>query len=596
MSQVTGRINLSARAFPFVSQNWGRTVIVSSSADTNFNRQVQASTDVDHDVGVPQAYYMHNIMPHAQGYQSIGYDQIIAASATTGELFENIQQLRDDLGNFALLGICANGDWFVWRSAVLGWTIVGKFPAFAQYQVYTAYVNGTTYIYQKGHAPQHYSWTGDGGLDTDAFTAIDYTSIVGICTSFGYLIAWSDVTPVADFNVSTIAGNAVFTANNPSQLPIPRVGDNLVSLNLTGGSGNVLAVGTNSDGTLVNFTLDTAAVNTTTSSILTRTAAPGAVYWSSTIDPLDFVPSLLTGAGGGEVQAALGAITFCVSHTKGFIVYTTQNSVGGTYSGNARYPFDFQAIVGSGGISDYNLITQEGDTGNHYAYTTNGLQLVSMGAATTTLTDLTDFISGKLFEDFDQNTAVFTVTKLLSTMVKKICIVASRYLVMSYGITSLTHAIVYDLITTRYGKLKQNHVACFEVPPAVVGVITDLPRQSIGLLQQDGTCLSVSFDVLDTSSNGCLVIGKFQYVRARNLILDEVVIEDVYDNTEFTLRIMTSLYGKTITSVVAPVLGFTSGQQNKYLCRQEGQNHSLLLTGQFHIESGLLVFNVGGKR
>lgn len=583
MSQVTGRINLSARTFPFVSQNWGRTIMVPQSVDNNFNRQVQATTDSDHDVGIPQAYYMHNCMPHAQGFQSVGYTQIVNA-AGGGELtFKYVRALKDNIGNYALLGICGDGKWYV-RETSGNWvlTYTSANPA---NPVYTAYINGITYTYQKGVGLQIYSWI-THSFTGAAFLGIDQTIVDGITTSFGYMIAWAGVNNgYAIPAVASIGSNKVGAV-----IGFARVGDLVTSPFFPAGT-QITAVDF-----LNNFIYLSTVSTANGSTVLTKQPSPGAIYWSSTINELDFVPSLITGAGGGEVQGATGLITLVMPHTSGFVVYTTSNAVGAAYSGNSRYPFNFNAIVGSGGVADFSLVTQEGDTGNHYAYTTNGLQLISIGSATTNLTDVTDFISGKLFEDFDDVTKTFSLTRLNSTMVKKVTIISARYLVLSYGISSLTHALVYDLITQRYGKLKEAHVFCFEVAPNVTNVITDLPRQAIGLLQNDGTCTIVDFDVYNPLSNGTLILGKYQYVRARNLILDRFWLENIYNPATFACTILTSLDGKTISSLDVPSLELNAGAQSNYTARSEGQNLSLLLQGQFHIESGVLVFNVGGKR
>lgn len=582
MAQVKGRINLDARTFPFVSQNWGRTVIVPTSSDNNFNRQVQASTDTDHDIGIPQAYYMHNVMPHAQGFQSIGYTALVAA-AVTETTFKYVRELKDNLGNYALLGICDDGKWYVRETSGV-WTLASTSSS-PTLPVYTAYINGITYVYQKNTGLQIYSWI-THTFTGAAFLGIDATVIDGITASFGYMVAWSGIAGGYSIPVTATTGS-----NQVSGIVgFARVGDVITSaffpvntqITATDPLGNLIYLSNNSTGT-----------GATT---LVKAASPGAVYWSSTIDELDFVPSLITGAGGGQVQGAQGIVTLCLPHTSGFIVYTTKNVVGASYSGNIRYPFNFNTIVGAGGISDFSLVTQEGDTGNHYAYTTNGLQLVSIGSATTNLTDVTDFISGKLFEDFDDTAKTFSLVHLSNTMVKKLTIVSARYLVISYGILSLTHALVYDLITQRFGKLRTSHVFCFEVAPAVTNVITDLPRQAIGLLQSDGTCNSVDFDVYSPASNGTLILGKYQYVRARNLILDQFWLENIYDPTNFTCMIMTSLDGKVVSSLDIPILVNNAGAQSEYAARSEGQNISLLLQGQFHIESGVLAFNLGGKR
>jgi hypothetical protein len=589
MSQITSRINLSARTFPLVAQNWGRTVMVSQSPDNNFNRQVQSTQDSDHDVGIPQVYYCHNVMPHAQGFQSVGYETILNAAATVpNTTFSYILDLQDDFGRFALLAICTDGSWYTWESSLLGWQLqfVSTAPTA---RVYATYISGITYVLQKNYKLCTYNWT-THGFDNQVFTALDISAVDGITSSFGYMIAWNGTNPGYTFAVTSTSGSADLSAITIGTI-IPRAGDAVTIANFPAGTTISSVNYTTGVVTLSNVATATGATS------LVKATSPGAVYWSSTISELDFTPSLITGSGGGEIQAADGPITFCLPHTKGFIVYTTDNAVGGTYSGNAQYPFDFQAIVGSGGISNFDQITQEGDTGNHYAYTTNGMQLISMGSATTTLTDVTDFISGKLFEDFDDINKIFTLTRLSATLVKKICIVSSRYLIISYGILSLTHALVYDLITQRFGKLKVNHVNVFEVSPQIVSsTITDLPRQSIGLLQANGTCVSVSFDVLNPASNGTLILGKYQYVRARTLILDEIFIENVYNEVTFNLNVMTSLDGKTYSSIRAPYLANSAGGQSQYKCREEGINHSLLLQGQFHIESGVLSYSIGGKR
>lgn len=588
MAQVTGRINLSARAFPLVAQNWGRTVIVSSSVDNNFNRQVQSTEDVDHDVGVPQAYYMHNVMPHAQGFQSVGYGQIIGASPDGHTDWLYVRELHDDLGNYALLGIGSDGVWYIWEPAFPTW--IAQFASAAPTKiVYVADINGVSYCFQQGQGLYYYSWT-THSFQTTFFTGLNAALVIGITSAFGYMIAWTAVSPIYTLGATTITGNVIATITSGS-VASAQVGDIIVSANFPAG-------------TLINhidpvtpaLTLSAAATATSATTIVKATASPGGVFWSSTLSELDFTPSLITGAGGGEVQGATGTISFCLPQTKGFVVYTNKNAIGATYTGNARYPFDFQVIVGAGGITDYSLVTLEGNSGNHYAYTTSGLQLVSMGAAQNVLPEITDFISGKLFEDFNDTTQTFSLTTLTQTMVKQLRIVSNRYLLISYGIAGLTHSLVYDVITQRFGKLKIPHVYIFEVAPQVTGVITDLPRQNIGILQANGLCQVVDFDVHAANSNGTLILGKYQYVRARNLILDQLEIENIYSQSLFALTIMTSLDGKSFSSLDTPYLTVNSGGQAQYNCRSEGQNLSLLLQGQFHLESGILSFNLGGKR
>ncbi len=52
-----------------------------------------------------------------------------------------------------------------------------------------------------------------------------------------------------------------------------------------------------------------------------------AIAWSSTIDPTDFVPSQVTGAGGGQVAGLAGAIIFATSNNLGILIYTAAKVV-----------------------------------------------------------------------------------------------------------------------------------------------------------------------------------------------------------------------------------------------------------------------------
>jgi len=78
------------------------------------------------------------------------------------------------------------------------------------------------------------------------------------------------------------------------------------------------------------------------------------------------------------------------------------------------------------------------------------------------LPEITDFLAGKVFEDFDEVTKELSLTELTATMKKKTKFISSRYLIVSYGITEFTHALIYDIALERLGKLKIAHVDCFE--------------------------------------------------------------------------------------------------------------------------------------
>jgi len=520
VSQVVYRANLSAKSFPFISRNWGRTIVV-PQYDNTFNRQVTSQEDTDKDAGIPQIYYCHNVMPNQQGLQSIGYTEIIPAFG--GSLFTQIFLLRDGDGNRAYLGVASDGGFYILIGTT--WTLKATYIAGALVTV--AYVGGKSYIYVAGSGCYFYqfdiatlnpvtltSLPVTGYLNTSVTPNVYVYPIDGISYAAGYMIAWSQ----------------------------------------------------------------------------------NAVYWSSSLDggQTDFTPSLVTGAGGGPVESARGIITACVAHSLGFIVYTENNCIASLYTANSRYPFQFREIVASGGLSSITLVSYDANTSNQYAYTTSGLQTVSSNQTQTFLPEVTDFVSGQLFEDYDESTDTFSYSTLTDTLKKQINMVSDRYLVVSYGITSLTHALVYDLITKRWGKLKVSHVQCFEYSLTSVAV-KEIPRQSLAFLKADGSVSVVDFSTTSSSTSGVVCLGKYQFVRSRLLQLDSIEIENIPLGGTFSLYDAVALDGKN-TSKITPTLTYTSGLFRRYALRAIGINHSLVLKGAFNLVSLVLTFNIHGKR
>lgn len=323
--------------------------------------------------------------------------------------------------------------------------------------------------------------------------------------------------------------------------------------------------------------------------------AKDAVAWSSLIIPTDFVPSLATGAGGGAVQNAKGDIVACLSHTIGFVVYTSQNAVAAVASGNARFPFNFRELVNSGGLASDNLVAYDANSGNHYAYTTSGVQSVSLQQTQTVFPEVTDFLAGAAFEDFDETTHELTTTYLASTMQKRFAQVSDRYLVISYGSGSFTHALIYDIALKRWGKVKVPHVQCFEYSLLVPEVV-ETPRRSMAFLQNDGTVKVVRLDLDNVTANGVLLLGKFQYMRQRVTQLQTVDLENIpaaavntYVEAKYTLD------GKTLAPAPATLLKL-SGLYRKYGFNSVGVNHSILVQGSFHLVSVVVALNIHGRR
>ena len=328
------------------------------------------------------------------------------------------------------------------------------------------------------------------------------------------------------------------------------------------------------------------------------------VYWSSVLDvdyttnSVDFTPSLLSGAGNIRPEGARGPITIVLAATFGLSVYTTSNIVSAVYSGNSRYPFNFKEVVSSGGCTSADLVAYDANTGNQYAYTTSGLQMVTATATQTVFPEITDFLAGQDFEDFDEVIFKFTQSTLTAPMQKRVASIADRYLIFSYGVSELTHAIVYDMTQKRFGKLKITHIDCFEyeyLDPAQA----DAPRRSIAFLKKDGSISILNPSVTFSSSNGVILLGKFQYVRSRLLSLEALEIQTVHPNQSAQAYDLVSQTGGTVESLVR-YTGYetsVSGQsQRTYRFHKTGVNHSILIVGGFFLSSFVLTFHIHGRR
>jgi hypothetical protein len=518
MAQIPYRANLTAAQFPFLARDWGRSIIV-PGADQNFDRTVVSGADTDKDKGIPQVYYMHNVMPYAQGLQSVGYISVVSGVAGQNNFLKTFPLRDDSAAAYNTFGGISQdlttGAYQLWTIQAGTWVPSG--PQVPNSRLSIAHVNGKTFVYFAGWGCIRYDFPTATWV-TVTLSGLTASAILGITSCAGYVLAWS--------------------------------------LN--------------------------------------------SLYWSSTLpivsDIIDFVPSLITGAGGQSIEQVRGQITFCGPHQLGIMIYSTQNAVMGVASSNALYPFSFRELVASGGVADDSMMAYDSNTNNHYVYTTEGLQIFSTNNSQVTLPEVTDFIAGSTFEDYSSLNHQFSYVDLTgSTMQKKITGISSRYLVVSYGVSSFTHAIVYDYVMKRWGKLKVSHVDCFEYEMQN-SLIREIPKQNMAFLMPTGEIKLLDFEQSVASQDSVMLCGRYQYVRSRNLILDEVVFDSVLPDNTFGITALSCLNGSDISSYEAGYLSESGSKHRRYNFRSEGENISLEITGTFRADSLALKFHPGAKR
>lgn len=341
------------------------------------------------------------------------------------------------------------------------------------------------------------------------------------------------------------------------------------------------------------------------------------VAWSSLVDPTDFTPNISTGASGGNLQEANGAIKSIYSLSSGVLVYCENNIVGGKVTSNVTFPFAWNSLPNSGGIERSDQVSWQQSLAAQYAWTSAGLQKVSAGSCQNYLPELTDFLASKVIEDFNSATNEIVSSTLTTAVSVAVHFIGQRWLVISYGANypDFDYAIVYDQDLKRYGKLKIKHRDCFQWNfPNLYGPITydmmsaisydslatttyddlatgmgteDNVKESFAFLQADGTIKRVVFDLFKNVGEGLMLLGKFQLARNNFIQHNRTEIETVADSSNLQFYIVPSMNGKDMLPAVPGfLLNPTSSKKIKtYQKLVVGKNISLLLKGDFAASS-----------
>jgi hypothetical protein len=248
--------------------------------------------------------------------------------------------------------------------------------------------------------------------------------------------------------------------------------------------------------------------------------------------------------------------------------------------------------------------------------------------------EVDDFLGAQIFEDFSIPNLALTIQYLTAPLLTRLAAIGDRFIVVSYGQNpgTFTHAIVFDLVLGRYGKLRHKHVQFFQYPLPnlyagttyaqlnTVGttydqlleagttyaqlnageVLVPQQKQTLACLANDGTVNVIDFGVLQQPTSGTagvFIIGKFQYVRNNWITHQTTVIESVAPGAKFSAYIFPTLDGKTFQPAFPLVpIGSQAGLSITFGGRVSGQNISHLLIGVFQLTTMVLQHSVGGNR
>lgn len=321
--------------------------------------------------------------------------------------------------------------------------------------------------------------------------------------------------------------------------------------------------------------------------------AGGSIAWSSTTTPTDFTISLVTGAGS-ETPSGATKPRFLKEHPAGFYIYCKESVVFAKYTGNSRYPWKFVPVSNAGGYNSVKQAFGSYFSVNQYGVdNSNKVQLISESSAQLVAPEVSTFLERKKYKDtFDY--AANTFFRVSGTVVAGITFVQDRYVIVSFNYVNSginNYAFIYDILLQRYGVLEVGHAFI----AANTTTVTFIPQN------QDEIPYTWSLDIYDTNAtfNGVLFLGKFQFIRERDLQINDIEIESAqnanYITRNFSLLLFPSLDGKNFSTPITLTPTYT----NELIVantRNTALNHSIMLKGAFDVNTLQLRFRVAGDR
>lgn len=354
------------------------------------------------------------------------------------------------------------------------------------------------------------------------------------------------------------------------------------------------AVGTN---TLTKETL----LGVTESGIRGNLAAKGyhilytddSIYWSSILNPLDFVPSLSTGAGTGKVQDIRGKIQTILPIRDGFIIYAERNAVSATFSGNLQFPWIFKEVEGSAGILSSDHVSYEANLPSHLVWSVDaGFMEISKTKAEPIWPELTDFIRSKVIESFSMAVPSILTTTYSGQINLKLAAINSRYLCVSYYSPTLSNeferAVIYDVALQRWSRITRKHVDIILYSNSILGQNSSF---LFSLVEKNGNIYSVeTIEWQDAASptllsNPAILLGKYGMYEDNFLTLLEASVDSSFPATRvFSLS---SIHNKVITTTteLQALPEENTKETKKYLSFTVGRWFSLLITGPFALSN-----------
>lgn len=561
------KLPLNNASFPFVSTEAPRAVFIPGLDGAGRAPRGFVASEDSADYNLTQIIYGENFMPVGNGVRSVGYSQFIAPTVNTD--FDSIFPLRDSDENYVIYS-----------------------PGKGKNYVYDA----TTSAWTTETIPSIYSLTLDPTCNP-ANSKVTYAYVDGrtfVCFS---RLKSNDPSPV-DMSI------LLWDPSTKTFSPPGTVVQNLFSA--TGGKMNVGEI----DG-----------ISSSSGYLIVWSGIQMAWAFAQSSGDFNYETTIsgeISGSGSVVPPDVKGPITAVIQVAGGFIAFTSRNAQGAQYNPNSlSIPWVFREIPDAGGVESYEQVTVEGNLGAVIAYTTAGMQKVSLNSSELIYPDLSDFISSRQIERY--NSTAHTLSQDATTLdfYVKVAAVGDRYVVLSYGTYPgvYSFALVYDAGVKRWGKLRIVHRDCFYYNYGVVtGDITysmlgdvdydAFVSTSYGATTQQSNAFTAaphglaflletgevqiadwSKQIRDTQDAGVLVIGRVQLTRARNVQLNRAEVEGLSSGSVY---IAPSYDGRTLATPQS-MITISSVNEFKILGTMiDTKNFNLIVEGTFDMSTIIL--------
>ena len=558
------KLALNAATFPLLSTHASRSVCIPQLDGVARTPRTFMGSDENIDYNIPQIIYCENVLPTREGIKSVGYQQVI--SPTVNNDFDSVFPLRDADENTVLYSP-SRGKNYIYDDVAGAWS-TEDIPTIWGLTLAAGSVpadSKVTYAYVDGKTFVCYS-------RLKSTTSVDMS-----------IMQWDSATK------SLIPATPIIT-----NLPFP--------------VGEIDGISSSSGYLLVW-------------SGLTIAWAP---FNGAAFNYEIYASGNFTGAGYQIPEDVQGPITAIIGMAGGFIAFTTRNAIGASYhSQTIAAPWVFREIPDAGGMDSYEQATVEGSLGRLIAYTTSGMQSLSLNSSELAFPAVSDFIAARSSERYDSGSHSIIPGTTSVDLFTKITAVGNRYVIVSYGYYpgTFSFALVYDLGLKRWGKLRIVHRDCFYYTqkPTAAGLTyamlldvsyaatapesyadTNLApdrvtaaQHALAFLRPTGeVVLGVWSDESRTEDEAIAVIGRIQLSRSSNVQFNTVEIEGLKSGD---VELMPSYDGRTLAAT--QVLS-TIAQHADY--RKAGgmidcKNFNIIVEGTFDLSTVIIEGTTTGK-